>query len=135
VDGVTFNFTTNGTQPECRTEIENIGTIIDEIKALYEEIITGQLDIMVIITFLQKVQTTIYGIASDCQFLELYLSLVSMFNPWSFVINVLSILIFKIPSLAVAEYDFFRGLFSLDAYLMGFGSGRNLSILTGWEIY
>lgn len=135
VDGVSFNFSVNGTEPKCRTEIEAIGTIIDEIKGLYETIKDGTFNTLEVITFLSKVQSTVTGIASDCQFFSLYASIVSLFNPFSLILKFLSLLIFKIPSLVVTEYDFFRGLFTLNGYLMGKATGRNLSIITGWEIY
>lgn len=135
VDGVTFNFTANGTAPQCRTGIEAVGTIIDEIKGLYEAIKDGTFNTLEVITFLSKVQTTITSIASDCHFLELYTSIVGLFNPFALILKFLSLLIFKIPSLVVTEYEFFKGLFTLNGYLMGLATGRNLSIITGWEIY
>jgi len=67
--------------------------------------------------------------------LELYTSIVGLFNPFALILKFLSLLIFKIPSLVVTEYEFFKGLFTLNGYLMGLATGRNLSIITGWEIY
>ena len=128
VDGVTYNLT-NSTTSVCKDEFQHIGHIVDDARVLF-----GDLTVPNVLGFFQNVTSTWLNIASGCQFQNLVWNIMHSGNLFIIIPRIFKILIFKIPSLVKAEWTFFSGLFTWNAYKMGFGLGKNISVVFDWEI-
>ena len=128
VDGVTFNLT-NTSSSVCKDEFQHIGHFVDDAKTLFEDFTVPNM-----LAYFQNATATWYNIVGNCQFTSLIWNIQKSGNLFVIIPRIFKILIFKIPTLVRAEWSFIQGLFTWNAYKMGYGIGKNISVIFDWEI-
>ncbi len=94
----------------------------------------GKFDWMTIMTILTEIKSDVGIILNTCHFLALWKSIISMSNPFKVIFRFFKLLILKVPALVKADWRFLHGLFTWNAYELGLGSGKVISIIFEWNI-
>ena len=102
---------------------------------MWTEITDGDFDYIAIITIVQDITNTWFGIVADCQFAKLYKNILAYSNPLTMAWKIITYHIWQIPAMIKIYFNLFKATIKWDPYQMGYWTGESISNFFKWEIY
>ena len=133
LDGIT-NGGGNASESQCRASIIQTRDVADEFKIVVESF-KYKNSSAILLQFVKHSFSQMYNVARDCQMIALLSNIFTWSNPWTVVIKLLKVAVFKFPSLIKADFNIVSGILGNQPFQIGLGVGINLSVFLDWSIY